>query len=310
MLLIRLGKTANKFIQIKLVWGDFFIQNKGVEKMFRIIQGLNNNAALVKDEFGKQAVVMGNGVTFQKKRGDLIIDEKIEHIYSLKDNDAKDNFLTLLKDIPLNFISATYDVIENVTSKYRYPVQNYIYVTLTHHVFLTYQAIINNKYQMTNLPDIFNEYEMEYEMAEESLKYLEKKLSVRFPKNEIGRIALHFINAKGENDELIPDEALLTNKLMNLIEQILKEHHIIRNEQNSDFYDRFMIHQSYLLERFKKKKTDSNPSISNLESYLKAEYKEAYKITQDICEVISNVLNLEVSKAEKTYIVLHIQRLI
>ena len=33
--------------------------------MFRIIQSLNNNAALVKNEKGEQAVVMGLGITFQ-----------------------------------------------------------------------------------------------------------------------------------------------------------------------------------------------------------------------------------------------------
>ncbi len=52
--------------------------------MFRIIQSLNNNAALVKNEHGEQAVVMGLGITFQKKKGDLIVQDKIENIFSLK----------------------------------------------------------------------------------------------------------------------------------------------------------------------------------------------------------------------------------
>ncbi|HFR3747608.1 TPA: CAT RNA binding domain-containing protein, partial [Streptococcus suis] len=51
--------------------------------MFRIIQSLNNNAALVKNEHGEQAVVMGLGITFQKKKGDLIVKDKIENIFSL-----------------------------------------------------------------------------------------------------------------------------------------------------------------------------------------------------------------------------------
>lgn len=69
--------------------------------MFRIIQSLNNNAALVKNEKGEQAVVMGLGITFQKKKGDLVVKEKIENIFALKNAEAKENFLTLLKDIPL-----------------------------------------------------------------------------------------------------------------------------------------------------------------------------------------------------------------
>ena len=65
--------------------------------MFRIIQSLNNNAALVKNEKGEQAVVMGLGITFQKKKGDLVVKEKIENIFALKNAEAKENFLTLLK---------------------------------------------------------------------------------------------------------------------------------------------------------------------------------------------------------------------
>ncbi len=52
--------------------------------MFRIIQSLNNNAALVKNEKGEQAVVIGLGITFQKKKGDLVVKEKIENIFALK----------------------------------------------------------------------------------------------------------------------------------------------------------------------------------------------------------------------------------
>ncbi|MCO4685165.1 transcription anti-terminator, BglG family [Streptococcus infantarius subsp. infantarius] len=40
--------------------------------MFRIVQALNNNVALVKNEQDDQAVVMGLGIVFQKKKSDLI----------------------------------------------------------------------------------------------------------------------------------------------------------------------------------------------------------------------------------------------
>lgn len=36
--------------------------------MYRIVQALNNNVALVKNERGEQAVVMGLGIVFQKKK--------------------------------------------------------------------------------------------------------------------------------------------------------------------------------------------------------------------------------------------------
>ncbi|GAB6683439.1 hypothetical protein BOVMAS27_12170 [Streptococcus uberis] len=41
--------------------------------MYRVLQALNNNVALVKDEHDQQFVVMGLGITFQKRKGDLVI---------------------------------------------------------------------------------------------------------------------------------------------------------------------------------------------------------------------------------------------
>ena len=52
--------------------------------MFRITQTLNNNVALVKNEHGEQVVVMGLGIVFHKKKGDLIVPDKVEKVFLLK----------------------------------------------------------------------------------------------------------------------------------------------------------------------------------------------------------------------------------
>ena len=41
-----------------------------------------------------------------------------------------------LKDVPLDFTTTTYEVIDTLSQKYAYPVQEYIYVTLTDHIFV------------------------------------------------------------------------------------------------------------------------------------------------------------------------------
>ena len=103
--------------------------------MFRIVQALNNNVALVKDEQGQQAVVMGLGIVFHKKKGDLIVPSKVEKIFSLRTEESKENFLTLLKNIPLDILTVTYNMIDRLVDKYHFPVQEYLYVTLTDHIY-------------------------------------------------------------------------------------------------------------------------------------------------------------------------------
>ena len=71
----------------------FFILKPGEEsRLFRIVHALNNNVALVKNEQDDQAVVMGLGIVFQKKKGDLITPSKVEKVFLLKTEESKENF--------------------------------------------------------------------------------------------------------------------------------------------------------------------------------------------------------------------------
>lgn len=278
--------------------------------MFRIVQALNNNVALVKNEQGEQSVVMGLGLVFQKKKGDIVSEDKIEKIFQLKNQESKENFLTLLKNVPLDFITVTYDMIDSLTSKYHYPVQEYLYVTLTDHIYFSYQALLKGSYQESRLPDISEEYPIEYQMAQDALTILKERILDEFPDDEVFRIALHFINAKGES--LIPNEGHenLTKQLNHLIEQELQKHGIRRTKENSNFYDRFMIHQTYFIDRIERSQQDSNPSLENLELYIREQHPKAYQIGSDIYDLVAKETGMDLSKTEKVYIVLHIQRLL
>ncbi|MBM9834777.1 PRD domain-containing protein, partial [Enterococcus faecalis] len=75
--------------------------------------------------------------------------------------ESQENFMTLLKDVPLDFITVTYDVIETLSSKYSYPVQEYLYVTLTDHIHCAYKAVLEDNYQESKLPNISQEYSIE-----------------------------------------------------------------------------------------------------------------------------------------------------
>lgn len=277
--------------------------------MFRIIQSLNNNAALVKDEYGEQAVVMGLGITFQKKKGDIIAKNRIETIFSLKNDEAKENFLTLLKGIPLDFISLTYSVINHLVAKYHYPVQEYLYVTLTDHIYCAYQAVLKNTYQDSRLPDISAEYQVEYQMATDALTIFRTKLLEEFPDDEIGRIALHFINAKGETTPQTNQVADLTKTILSKVEQELRKYGIKRSKENSHFYDRFMIHLSYFL-NYLDRKSEARLSINDLENYVKSQNPKAYQIGSQIFDIIKDLVAEPINDNERFYIVLHIQRLL
>lgn len=277
--------------------------------MYRIVQALNNNVALVKNKYGEQAVVMGLGITYKKSKGNLIVSDKIEKVFSLKSSESKENFLTLLRDVPLDFITVTYDVIDSLSSKYHYPVQEYLYVTLTDHIYCSYKAILDNTYQKSDIRQLSQEYQEEYQMATEALAIFRSKLLADFPDDEIGKIALHFINAKSLK---VDDKKLKVRTAKTILEQvqkILEQYDIKRTKTNVNFYDRLMVHLTYFIEYLDRSR-DDNLSLLEMEDQIKQTYPKAYQIADEIYRIITTETGIDNYRSERFYIALHIQRLL
>lgn len=277
--------------------------------MYRIVQALNNNVALVKNKYGEQAVVMGLGIIYKKSKGDLIVSDKIEKVFSLKSSESKENFLTLLRDVPLDFITVTYDVIDSLSSKYHYPVQEYLYVTLTDHIYCSYKAILDNTYQKSDIRQLSQEYQEEYQMATEALAIFRSKLLADFPDDEIGKIALHFINAKSLK---VDDKKLKVRTAKTILEQvqkILEQYDIKRTKTNVNFYDRLMVHLTYFIEYLDRSR-DDNLSLLEMEDQIKQTYPKAYQIADEIYRIITTETGIDNYRSERFYIALHIQRLL
>lgn len=277
--------------------------------MYRIVQALNNNVALVKNKYGERAVVMGLGITYKKSKGDLIVSDKIEKVFSLKSSESKENFLTLLRDVPLDFITVTYDAIDSLSSKYHYPVQEYLYVTLTDHIYCSYKAILDNTYQKSDIRQLSQEYQEEYQMATEALAIFRSKLLADFPDDEIGKIALHFINAKSLK---VDDKKLKVRTAKTILEQvqkILEQYDIKRTKTNVNFYDRLMVHLTYFIEYLDRSR-DDNLSLLEMEDQIKQTYPKAYQIADEIYRIITTETGIDNYRSERFYIALHIQRLL
>ena len=240
----------------------------------------------------------------------MLAEERVEKVFQLKSEESRENFSALLKDVPLDFITTSYEIIDYGIQQFQFPVQEYIYVTLTDHIYCSYQALQRNTYKSNHLPDMSEQYPTEYKIAEHALVILKEKLDVDFPKDEIGRLALQFINAKGEDVVISKDEQTLTRQMIALVQEELLKHGIKRTKKNSNFYDRLMIHLTYFIERLDQDDSGSKVSMKNLEEHIKKDYPEAYQIGEDIYEVIRQHLGGGLHPNEKVYLVIHIQRLL
>lgn len=277
--------------------------------LLKVKQVYNNNTVLVDVGIGKEAILQGKGIGFNKRQGDPIDPKKSSEILYLNDAQIRNHFTSLLKDVPIDIVVTTFDVIRMAKKKYDYPVLNYIYVTLTDHIFQMYKRLSKGTYTDSLVPDIRDHYPLAYQIAEEGLNQINRNLGVHFPKAEIKNIALHFINAKGIDNAPDPT-ADLTAQVNTIVTQIFAKYELRRNFSNQNYFDRLMIHLQYLVERLKSDEQDEADLGFQISHDFKRLYPRSFMIAAEICTKIEKELKIRLNENEHVYFIIHIQRLI
>ena len=277
---------------------------------YRIVQILNNNVAIVHTRDDKQNIVMGRGVAFHKQRGDLIQDENVDKVFEIKDKNTVNDLTTLLANVPLDFVTTSYDLIDQVQAKYKFAVEPYIYVTLTTHLFGAYQRLIKNEEDVNYLPDLSDAYPIPYQIADDIITGFRNSLDISFPESEHKSIALHFINAH-TSDGIKDDKNQIENdEIIEVVQDELNRNGIYRRQTNANDYDRLLVHLKYFINRLNNNEPDSLPISEGMIGEIENNYSQAWQIVQQIKELMQEKLQIKLSLSEQTYLTIHIQRLI
>ncbi|AST58192.1 transcription antiterminator [Thermoanaerobacterium thermosaccharolyticum] len=243
-----------------------------IEKIF------NNNAIVAKDSDNRELVVMGRGIGFKKSVGEKVDETLIEKTFILKQKDASEKFKLLLEDVPTEYVSICYDIIEYAKNMLNTKLNDYIYVTLTDHI---YNAIKMFDEGLENpnplIWEIKKFYPKEFQIGLKALEFIEDELNKKLPDDEAGNIALHLINAQINSS---------FNKVENVAEQTKKIHDIlnivmytygITLDEKSISYERFITHLRFFFQRLNKKE-----QLKEVDDYLfkkvKTKYKKAYVV--------------------------------
>ncbi|WP_155286838.1 transcription antiterminator LacT [Lacticaseibacillus zhaodongensis] len=278
--------------------------------MLRIAQVFNNNVALVNLDNKRQAVAKGKGIAFKKTRGDYIKANRVEKLFTLETETSRQNLYFLLKDIPIDVVTTTYEIIDVAQQKYHVKTLDYVYITLSDHIFSAVKRLEDGSYLESLVPDLHKQYQTEYAAAYEALAIINNNLGVNFPRSEAKNLALHFINAIGQSDEEQRFDQTSEATVSEIVQDVLSKHGILRSTSNDNYYDRFMIHLQYLVDRIKHSDHSGTVILPKVISELENSYPKSYVIASEIFNEIKKKIYPEISEDERLYFVIHIQRLI
>ena len=268
---------------------------------------LNNNVVTIISENGEEAVVMGRGLAFQKKKGDEIDESKIEKIFVLENKSINEKLLTLVNDIPAKYLEVAENIIKYAENKLGTKLNENIYLTLTDHIsFAISRAEKNLEIKNAMLWDIKRLHKVEFEIGIHALKIIEENLNFELPEDEAASIAMHILN--GELDQEMP-EIVDMIKLIEEILKVVKYHFNIEFDEESINYYRFITHLKFFTQRLSSGRYYED-NDNDLFDMIKLKYPNSYECVKRIEGFVKQKYGTQLTKEEMLYLIIHTARVV
>lgn len=270
----------------------------------RVKKVFNNNVILIKRKNGEEEVLLGKGIGFGKKRGQLLELEasKIEKSFVTYDEKFKKQYFNLLNDLDGEIIGLSEEII-SFAEKELGRLNQHIHIALTDHISFAVERLsegmlIDNPF-LEEIKVLYNE---EYKVAIKAVEIINKRLDINLPEAEIGFITLHLYAARENSDvkNTLRDISLI-NELVNTIEKELG----ISLQVGELSYIRLINHLHFSIERARKKSKVRNPLIDRV----KTEFMDSYHLAGKLSQLIKDKLGIQINEAEQGYMAIHLQRL-
>lgn len=253
------------------------------------VKRILNNSALVVESNGNEFVVLGKGIGFNKKIGDIISENIVEKKYK--------SF-----DIPIRFYELTRDIVSIAEEEMNIVFDPYIYVSLTDHI---YNAIKRKQEKVIVKNNLINEirviYKKEYMYALEVIEYIKREFGIDLDEDEAGFIVTHFINAS-TNQKREYEIIKHLNEIINIINNFFG----IKVEENFELYTKLVTNIKYLIIN-KMDVLDTYNDLEEMYIWFDTKYKELIKLSKIINKYFKKNLKVQLNKSEIVYLLLYIK---
>lgn len=269
---------------------------------------LNNNVVITEDKYGEEIIVMGKGIGYQKSKGDVIDESKINKIFSIANREVSSKLQELLNNIPIEHMKLSDEIIEYAQSRLGKKLNESIYISLSDHTYTAIQRIKEGiEVKNALLWEIKRFYKDEFDIGMKALDLIEEKTLIRLPDDEAGFIAFHIVNAQ------LDQEQPIVQGITELIQEILtivRIHFGIEIKEESVSAYRFVTHLKFFATRLLTDSIYNDASDEDLLEIIKNKYKEAFECVTKIHAFIHRKYEYELTSNEVIYLTIHVARVV
>lgn len=266
---------------------------------------INNNIISAYEKSGAEVIVMGRGIGFKKKQGEVVPADQISKIFRIKSRTLTEQFKELLANMPLERVRISDEIISHAKDHLKLKLNQSIYVTLTDHINFAIERMSQGiEPQNALLWEIKRFYPQEFQLGIYALELIQDRLDILLPEDEAGFIALHFVNAEYGTD--IRDAVKFPDQMQAIVDIVERDLGILLDE-SSLHYERFMTHIKFLIQRIYRKELLSSED-RELSLLMQRKYPREYQCSLKVAEYIMQATGSRLSEEEIMYLSVHIRR--
>ncbi len=271
-------------------------------KAFKVLKILTHNILLGENQ-GKEYMLIGKGIGFQKKPGMLVNEEQTSNYYIIQDAKKISDYEKVVLNTPEQTLLATEKAILYAEEKLKVKFDESIHLSLLDHINF---AIYRLEHQLQVGSFLTEEYYLMYtdlyELAVEMVKMINQMIGVSLPSSEVGAIILHLHAAI--NQEKVSQTAANAQIIEHSLD-FIQERLGVEFTGNQLAKARLITHLKFALKRSKDQKNLENP----LAEVIKEKYPALYQVAKELANMIASTFSIAFSESEISYIALHLYNL-
>lgn len=270
----------------------------------KIVKIMNNNVVNALDERGRETIVLGKGIGFQKHAGDPVEESRIEKIFRLPEQ-SKGQFEKLVEEIPYEYVTYVDEIVKAATELLGKKLNKNIYITLTDHLHFAIERYRQNiQFQNALLWEVKKFYSREYAIGLRALELLKEKEHVELSVDEAAFIALHIVNAEmdGNMTQTLGMPGMLKD-MLNIVQYTFQ----MEMDEDSLSYERFVTHLKFFIQRAVNRQYYPSEDAELYELY-KKKVPKCFDCARKIKKYMEEKTDIEVTDEELMYLTVHISR--
>ena len=276
----------------------------------RIKKVINNNILCVVDQTGRELIVTGKGIGFQRHRGELLDPALVERTYRMEEKTEQRKLRELIEKIPLEHLQLTQQLVSFIRSQLPQPLNESLLISLADHINFAIQRHAQHLQFSNPLKgSVMSYYPTEYHLGQQCLQMIREQLGVNLHEDEASFIALHIVNAQLNTSM---SEMYDITRLIEGAVAVVEYYYGRRFDRQSLDFDRFVVHLRYFAQRlFQNRILEDTADERDVlfRELIAKNCAEHYKCAQCIAQFVRATYQKELTGEELIYLTIHLKRI-